>query len=153
MNLSAVHRCIKSAMLTIIVPGIGVAETNFFSLLTTCTMNGKKWLINIYKLISLNDKEMENTVGLCFLKNNISPFSPSLFYQQITHLSPTWFCKIFKIERSLKLNKEPPPLRVGAQAPVFRKVDGAIHWINHYPLDSAIGFPNTYLMDSDLSNG
>ena len=40
-NLSAVHRGIRSAMLTIIVPGIGVAETNFFSLLTTCTMNEK----------------------------------------------------------------------------------------------------------------
>jgi len=28
-----------------------------------------------------------------------------------------------------------------------------IHWINHYPLDSAIDFPNTYLLDSDLSSG
>ena len=46
----------------------------------------KKWLINIYE-ISLNDKEMESKVGLCLYA--ISPFSPSLFYQQITHLSPT----------------------------------------------------------------
>ena len=30
-------------------------------------------------------------------------------------------------------------------APVVQKVDRAIHWINLYPLDSAIGFPNTYL--------
>ena len=29
------------------------------------------------------------------------------------------------------------------QAPVVRKVDSAIHWINHYPLDSAIGCRNT----------
>ena len=28
--------------------------------------------------------------------------------------------------------------------PVVQKVDGIIYWINHYPLDSAIGFPNTY---------
>ena len=28
-----------------------------------------------------------------------------------------------------------------------------MHWINHYPLDSAIGFPNTYPLHSDLSDG
>ena len=28
-------------------------------------------------------------------------------------------------------------------APSVRKVDSAIHWINYYPLNSAIGFPNT----------
>ena len=38
-------------------------------------------------------------------------------------------------------------------APVVQKVDNAIHWINHYPLDSAIGFPDTYPVDSDLSGG
>ena len=26
-------------------------------------------------------------------------------------------------------------------------------WINLYPVDSAIGFPNTYPLDSDLSAG
>ena len=29
----------------------------------------------------------------------------------------------------------------------------AIHWINLYPVDSAVGFPNTYPLDSDLSGG
>ena len=33
----------------------------------------------------------------------------------------------------------------------MQKVDSAIHWLNHYPLDSTISFPNTYSMDSDLS--
>ena len=42
---------------------------------------------------------------------------------------------------------------MGAQAPVVRKMDSAIHCINHYPLDSAIGFRYTYRMDSDLSDG
>ena len=39
------------------------------------------------------------------------------------------------------------------EAPVVQKVDSANHWINLYPLDSAIfiGFPNTYPLDSDLS--
>ena len=32
-----------------------------------------------------------------------------------------------------------------------QKVDGAIHWTNHYPVDNAISFRNTYSSDSDLS--
>ena len=38
-------------------------------------------------------------------------------------------------------------------APVVQKVDNAIQWINLYSLDSAVGFPNTYPLDSDLSGG
>ena len=38
------------------------------------------------------------------------------------------------------------------QAPVVQKVDSAIR-INRYPLDSVIGFPNTYPVDCDLSDG
>ena len=38
-------------------------------------------------------------------------------------------------------------------APVIQKVDGAIHGINLFPVDSAVGFPNTYPLDSDLSSG
>ena len=38
-------------------------------------------------------------------------------------------------------------------APVVQKVDSTIHRINLYPPDSAIGFPNTYLHDSNLSGG
>ena len=34
---------------------------------------------------------------------------------------------------------------------VVRKVDNAIHWINHYPIDNAIVFPNTSPLHSDLS--
>ena len=40
------------------------------------------------------------------------------------------------------------------QAPVVQKMDSAIHFINLYPMDSAIiGFPNTYPPDKDLSDG
>ena len=39
------------------------------------------------------------------------------------------------------------------QALVVQKVDNTMHWINLYPLDSAIGFSNTYPLDSDLSCG
>ena len=38
-------------------------------------------------------------------------------------------------------------------APVVQKVDNAISQINHYPLDSAIGFAITYPLDTDLSSG
>ena len=37
--------------------------------------------------------------------------------------------------------------------PVVQKMDNAIHRINHCPLDSAVGFPNTYPLDCDLSGG
>ena len=39
------------------------------------------------------------------------------------------------------------------QAPVVQKVDNAIHWINHCPMDNTIVYPNTYPLDSDLSSG
>ena len=38
-------------------------------------------------------------------------------------------------------------------APVVQKSDGAIHRVNHYPLNSTFGFPNTYPLDRDLSGG
>jgi len=37
--------------------------------------------------------------------------------------------------------------------PVVQKVASVTHRINPYPVDSAIGFPNTYPLDSDLSDG
>ena len=42
---------------------------------------------------------------------------------------------------------------VAYQAPVVRKVDSVIHWISYYQLDSAIGYRNTYPLDSDLFGG
>ena len=32
------------------------------------------------------------------------------------------------------------------------KVDNITHWIDLYPVDNRIGFPNTYPLDSDLSS-
>ena len=43
--------------------------------------------------------------------------------------------------------------RIKHQAPVVKTVDNAIHQINHYLLDVAIGFAITYPVDSDLSGG
>ena len=37
------------------------------------------------------------------------------------------------------------------QSPVVQRVDNMIQWINLYPLDSTFGFPDTYLLASDLS--
>ena len=39
------------------------------------------------------------------------------------------------------------------QDPVVQKLDIAIQRINLYPVDYAIGFPNTHPLDSDLSVG
>ena len=39
------------------------------------------------------------------------------------------------------------------QARVVRKVDSAIHQINHYPANSMVCFVDTYPLDSDLSGG
>ena len=40
-----------------------------------------------------------------------------------------------------------------ALASVVQRLDSAIHRINLYSVDSAISFPNTYPLDSDLSGG
>ena len=37
--------------------------------------------------------------------------------------------------------------------PVIQKVDSAIHGINYYAVDNAIGFLTTYVLNSDLSGG
>jgi len=39
------------------------------------------------------------------------------------------------------------------QARVVRKVDNALHRINHYPVDSVVCFVDTYRLDNDLSGG
>ena len=39
------------------------------------------------------------------------------------------------------------------QVAVVQTLDSAIHRIKIYPMDSPIGFPNSYLLDSDLSGG
>ena len=39
------------------------------------------------------------------------------------------------------------------QAPVVQRVDNAIHWINHYPVDKCWQHKLHYPLDSDLSGG
>ena len=46
---------------------------------------------------------------------------------------------------TLYLDEEP--------GPVGQKVDSAIHQLNLYLLYNTVGFPKTYLLDSDLSGG
>ena len=61
---------------------------------------------------------------------------------QSTLSTGLWFIRWIELSNSLK-NKD--------LAPVVQKLDSAIHRINHYPVDNAIGFPYTYPLDSDLS--
>lgn len=42
---------------------------------------------------------------------------------------------------------------VACLAPVVQKVENTIHWLNLCLLDSAIGSPNTYPLEKDLSVG
>ena len=69
---------------------------------------------------------------------------------------------LLKVGLSLKEKKKKasrkPPFKIlhgyeSLQAPVVQNVDNAIHRINLYPVDRAIGFHNTYPLDSDLSGG
>ena len=39
------------------------------------------------------------------------------------------------------------------QAPAVQRMDNAIHWINHYPVDSVVCVSNTYPLDKSLSSG
>ena len=44
------------------------------------------------------------------------------------------------------LSRIPSSNIITVQAPVVWRVENAIHQINHYPVDSAIGFANTSLV-------
>ena len=44
-------------------------------------------------------------------------------------------------------------LSVRKQVPVVQRVDNAIHWMCHYPVDSGVCFVNTSPLYSDLSSG
>ena len=46
-----------------------------------------------------------------------------------------------------------PICTVTQLAVVVQTLDSAIHRIKIYPMDSEVGFPNTYPLDSDLSGG
>ena len=59
----------------------------------------------------------------------------------------------FLVEVQTKLATYMRRMRNNNLAPVVQKVDSAIHWINHYPVDNAISFRTTYPLDSDLSGG
>ena len=52
-----------------------------------------------------------------------------------------------------KMNQTAVTPKKKEQAPIVRKVDSVGHRIILYPVDSAIGFPNTYPLDRDLSDG
>ena len=74
-------------------------------------------------------------------------------------LPSTRFCSVVFLEIRRKAKLCYSALNTGNKffagnlAPVVQKVDNAIHQINHYPLDIAIGFAITYPVDSDLSGG
>ena len=63
-----------------------------------------------------------------------------------------WLCDPDPLSMSSNWKQTMPPIIKG-QAPVVWRLDNAIQQINHYPVDSAVSFANTYLLDSDLLGG
>ena len=57
---------------------------------------------------------------------------------------------IFCCSKPLEARNEVLSINLG---PVVQRLGNAIHRINHYPVDSAVCFANTYPLDSDLSGG
>ena len=66
---------------------------------------------------------------------------------QLASLILIYLIVIYSVDSAIQL------LNNWGQAPVVQTFDSAIHRGNHYPADKAIIFPNTYLLDSDLSSG
>ena len=66
---------------------------------------------------------------------------------QLVSLILIYLIVIYSVDSAIQL------LNNWVQAPVVQTIDGAIHQRNHFPADKAIGFPNIYPLDSDLSSG
>ena len=49
-----------------------------------------------------------------------------------------------KIDPKQQYSHDMTPLSGTIPAPVVQKVDRTIRWINLYPVDNVIAFPNTY---------
>ena len=88
------------------------------------------------------------------LLQNVRIIGDSLFYR-VTNLPIEISCiiKNFEEETFSDFKRLVVTFKINPQAPVVRKVDSDIHWINHYTVDSVACFVNTYPLDSDLSGG
>ena len=83
-------------------------------------------------------------------------------YKTSTCYKSTWFLSIY-IQKSIttpesvlesgKITRNFLRQHLKDLARVVQTLDSAINRINHYPVDSVIGFHNTYPLDSDLSGG
>ena len=94
-----------------------------------------------------------------FLPDNTHLFCTSRFYVLAKTQGAQRETPKRKNERKEKEKRKKKTATVGLVQlvecwPQFvQKVDTTIHWINHNPVDSAIGFPNTYPLYSELSDG
>ena len=60
------------------------------------------------------------------------------------------FIRHLRLENSLFTTRNSP---ANVQVQVVKKMDSAIHWINHYPLEKYLENQLRYPMDRDLSGG
>ena len=75
----------------------------------------------------------------------------SMYIGYTVHLGPD----VRKVNNAVHwINLYPVDRVIGfPNAPVVEKVDTSIHWVNHFPVNNAINFRITYPLDSDLSSG
>ena len=85
-----------------------------------------------------------------FASAHSGPFAAFSGVASFDTLTPptSWSRSAFHFHREERLNSCSKRL-----APVVQKEDSAIHCINHYAVDNAIGLRTTYPLDSDLSGG
>ena len=85
------------------------------------------------------------------MPRNLLEIVPNTFWQSIfeTYLG-FWGC-ILAV--NLQIYRETSLMQRVNNVSVVRKVDNAIHRINHYAVDSVVCFINAYQLDSDLSGG
>ena len=78
---------------------------------------------------------------------------PSWLLSSLKHAELGHFTMLFCRRRLQNVQRLKRTCTAIVLDPVVRKVDCAIHRINHFPVDSMACFVDTYPLDSDLSGG
>ena len=112
-----------------------------------------------------NDDFQRNTGFTCWnnvapIRNNVTRGVASLYAHTPVRTAGIWKIYTFSFPENTFIIKSGGLINllhyVGVfthLAPVVQKLDSAIHRIKIYPVYNAIGFRNTYPLDSDLSGG
>ena len=100
---------------------------------------------NFSWFVRLNDDFFKTTRVCSDKKNYFQPCTLTLLWWA----GGCWWCHSPRQNLWGCQTRVPKSIHLGR---VVQKVDNAILWINLYSVDKAIGFLNTYPLDSDLSS-